>query len=49
MTEIAISPWVIELYGDVLPESLKLRLEDELVIGRADVHSDAQPDVDLSA
>lgn len=47
MADIAVSPWVIELYGEGLPESLKLRLENELIIGRADQHSATQPDVDL--
>ena len=47
MTDIAISPWVIELYGDDLPQSLKLRLEDKLIVGRVDQQSDTQPDIDL--
>lgn len=47
MAELTVSPWVIELYGEGLPESLKLRLDDQLVIGRSDKSLETQPDVDL--
>ena len=47
MAEIAVSPWVIELYGENLPQSLKIRLENDLVIGRKDKQLETQPDVDL--
>lgn len=42
------TPWVIELRGASINPPLKLRLEENLVFGRADVGVSEQPDVDLT-
>lgn len=45
MSEAA--PWVIEIHTEGMSASIKLRLEQPKVIGRADNKSDHQPDIDL--
>jgi DNA-binding response OmpR family regulator len=45
MSEAA--PWAIEIRVDGMPESLKLRVDQPIIIGRKDNHSDFEPNVDL--
>lgn len=45
MSETA--PWVIEIRAEGMQESLKLRLETSVVMGRSDINGDIQPDLDL--
>lgn len=49
MSERTSSPWVIELQSAQMSESLKLHLDNALVLGRRDQNqTSSQPDVDLS-
>jgi DNA-binding response OmpR family regulator len=47
MNEMTIAPWVVELQAEGMSESLKLLVDEPLLIGRADVHGEFAPDVDL--
>ncbi len=42
-----VPPWVIELAVEGVPESLKLRLDKPLMIGRSNVAAEFRPDIDL--
>jgi DNA-binding response OmpR family regulator/pSer/pThr/pTyr-binding forkhead associated (FHA) protein len=47
MAETLAIPWVIELHNQQMPETLKVQVESQLVIGRYDKASQVQPDIDL--
>lgn len=47
MAEAPIIPWVIVLRAPQIPEPLKIRLEDSVVLGRSVEGDTQQPDVDL--
>lgn len=47
MAETLAIPWVIELHNQLMPETLKVQVESQLVIGRYDKASQVQPDIDL--
>lgn len=47
MNENQNIPWVIELRIAQLSESLKIRMDNRLIIGRSDKKQEAAPDVDL--
>src|SRR5690606_13551123 len=40
-------PWVIELRNQQMPETLKVQIENQIIIGRYDKTSQSQPDIDL--
>lgn len=42
-------PWVIELHNQQMPETLKVQVENQIIIGRYDKSSQTQPDIDLGS
>src|SRR5690606_32648777 len=47
MAETLAIPWVIELHNQQMPETLKVQVESQVIIGRYDKASQVQPDIDL--
>ena len=47
MNEAELSPWVIEIRAEAMPESLKLRVTDPITVGRSDNSGTYKPDIDL--
>jgi DNA-binding response OmpR family regulator len=47
MTDNLAIPWVIELHNQQMPETLKVQIENQIIIGRYDKTSQSQPDIDL--
>jgi DNA-binding response OmpR family regulator len=47
MADTLAIPWVIELHNQQMPETLKVQVENQLIIGRYDKASQVQPDIDL--
>jgi len=45
---MTITSWILELSGPNMPGAMKVRLDERLIVGRAEKNQSTQPDVDLS-
>jgi pSer/pThr/pTyr-binding forkhead associated (FHA) protein len=46
---MTITSWILELSSPNMPTPMKVRLDERLIVGRAEKNQSTQPDVDLSA
>src|SRR5437868_10554538 len=44
---MTITSWILELSSPNMPTPLKVRLDERLIVGRAEKNQSTQPDVDL--